>query len=260
VARWARWFGGDRAPPPAPPERESGVGRLLRETRLAKGMTIEEVERDTRINRLYIEALEAEHFDALPAPVYARGFMRSYARYLELDADDAVASVPRDLPRPADLEPLPGLRRTSGGAGGLPSVDPRIVLAAIVGITVLVALWFFAASLGGGTGLDIPEPTPGAGESGDRPPLRAPPGGASETGSGGAIEVPPFDVGTTPNFIGVQRDTAVALLEQLGLAPFVAETVSELPAGVVFDQSPAAGDPIEAGDVITLIISTGPSP
>lgn len=262
MTRWTRWFGGGDVGPVPPVQRESGIGELLRDTRQAKGLSLEEVERDTRINRLYLEALEAEHFDALPAPVYVRGFMRSYARYLELDPEEAARSVPTDLPRPAGLEPMPGLRRTPSGRS-LPSIDPRVLLAAIAGIAVLVALWFFASSLGGGTGLSIPPPaTPAAGgvaEPADRPPLRVPAGSdGSDAESAGATEVPPFDIGTTPDFTGVRRETAVALLEQLGLVPFVAETVSEQPAGVVFRQSPEPGAAIEAGDVITLVVSLGP--
>ena len=261
MTRWTRWFGGDRAAPAPPAPRESGIGELLRDTREAKGLSFEDVERDTRINRLYLEALEAEHFDALPAPVYVRGFMRSYARYLELDPEHAARSVPTDLPRPAGLEPLPGLRRSPGG-GSLPSVDPRVLLAVVAGVAALIALWFFASSLGGGTGLSIPPPaTPAAGgvaEPAGRPPLRVPAGSdSSGTESAGATEVPPFDIGTAPDFTGVRRETAVALIEQLGLVPFVAETVSEQPAGVVFRQSPAPGAPIEAGDVITLVVSLG---
>lgn len=255
MTRWTRWFGGGDAGPVPPVQRESGIGELLRDTRQAKGLSLEEVERDTRINRLYLEALEAEHFDALPAPVYVRGFMRSYARYLELDPEEAARSVPTDLPRPAGLEPMPGLRRTPSGRS-LPAIDPRVLLAVIAGVAALVALWFFASSLGGGTGLSIPPPTPdgGVAEPAARPPLRVPAGSDGV----GATEVPPFDIGTTPDFTGVRRETAVALLEQLGLVPFVAETVSEQPAGVVFRQSPQPGAAIAAGDVITLVVSLGP--
>ena len=58
------------------------LGELLREARRQRAITLADVERDTRINATYIGALEAERFDVLPAPVYARGFLRSYARYL----------------------------------------------------------------------------------------------------------------------------------------------------------------------------------
>ena len=85
---------------PANPEPQARLGDWLRDARQRKGMTFTEIERITRINRHYLEALETEHFDVLPAPVYARGFLRSYARTLGLDPEEAIAMMPADLPRP----------------------------------------------------------------------------------------------------------------------------------------------------------------
>src|SRR5690606_16750342 len=93
--------------------RAREMGERLRATRIGHALTLEEAEQTTKINRVYLAALEEGRFETLPAPVYARGFMRSYARYLGIDPEEAVAAVPRDLPRPAGLEPLPGLLRTA---------------------------------------------------------------------------------------------------------------------------------------------------
>src|SRR5690606_34315922 len=60
-------------------ERAVAMGKRLRDQRVRSGLSIVDVERDTRINRVYLEALEEAHFDVLPAPIYARGFVRSYA-------------------------------------------------------------------------------------------------------------------------------------------------------------------------------------
>lgn len=61
------------------------IGETLRSARERRGLTIEQVAHETRISARFIEALEAEEFEALPAPVYVRGFLRSYANYLKLD-------------------------------------------------------------------------------------------------------------------------------------------------------------------------------
>lgn len=63
----------------------AGIGETLRSTRERRGITVEQVAQDTRISLRFIEALEDEQFDELPAPVYVRGFLRSYANYLKLD-------------------------------------------------------------------------------------------------------------------------------------------------------------------------------
>ncbi|MBX3069999.1 MAG: helix-turn-helix domain-containing protein [Thermomicrobiales bacterium] len=63
----------------------SVFGDTLRQARAQKGLTLREVERDLRINRHYLAALEEESFEHLPALTYQRGIVRSYAIYLGLD-------------------------------------------------------------------------------------------------------------------------------------------------------------------------------
>jgi cytoskeletal protein RodZ len=63
------------------------IGRQLREAREKLGLTLEEVERATRIRLHHLEALERGDLDALPSAVQARGFLRNYADFLGLDAE-----------------------------------------------------------------------------------------------------------------------------------------------------------------------------
>lgn len=71
----------------------AGIGETLRNARVARGLTIEQAAQDTRISPRFLAALEEEQFDALPAPVYVRGFLRSYANYLRLDATPLLAQL-----------------------------------------------------------------------------------------------------------------------------------------------------------------------
>ena len=61
------------------------VGQLLRETREARGQTLEDAERSTRIRAKFLAALEADNFAALSSTAQARGFLNNYAQYLGLD-------------------------------------------------------------------------------------------------------------------------------------------------------------------------------
>ena len=63
----------------------AGIGEALRSTRERRGLSIDQVAQDTRISPRFLEALEAEQFNELPAPVYVRGFLRSYANYLKIE-------------------------------------------------------------------------------------------------------------------------------------------------------------------------------
>ncbi|VGO20521.1 helix-turn-helix domain-containing protein [Pontiella sulfatireligans] len=62
------------------------IGQQLESARHAKGVTVSEAGRATKILSKFIEAMEADDFGALSAPVYARSFIKMYAQYLGLDA------------------------------------------------------------------------------------------------------------------------------------------------------------------------------
>jgi hypothetical protein len=119
------------------------LGDWLVRARETRGLTLEDAERDTRISRRYLQALEDERFDIIPAPVYARGFLRSYSQYLGLDPQEAMARYPRDeevyagpaaQPRPArqvreqrpavGAENRPTWRRPTPIRGGSSGVIP----------------------------------------------------------------------------------------------------------------------------------------
>jgi transcriptional regulator with XRE-family HTH domain len=89
------------------------LGSLLTRAREARGLTLEDAERDTRISRRYLQALEAEQFEVIPAPVYARGFLRSYSQYLGIDPQEALAMFPRDDDGDYQREPTPAPVRAS---------------------------------------------------------------------------------------------------------------------------------------------------
>jgi cytoskeletal protein RodZ len=75
------------------------IGSELRETRLRLGLTLERVEKETRIRRRYLEALEEERFDELPGEAYAKGFLRTYADHLGLDGVQFLARYRERFPR-----------------------------------------------------------------------------------------------------------------------------------------------------------------
>ena len=66
-------------------------GKTLREAREAKGLTIEQVADTTRIMPSMIEALEAENFSKIAAPLYGRGFVKLYCTAIGLDPEPLVA-------------------------------------------------------------------------------------------------------------------------------------------------------------------------
>ena len=61
------------------------LGNNLREARQRRRIDLVAAEQDTKIRSKYLAALETEDFDVLPGPVFVRGFLRTYSRYLGLD-------------------------------------------------------------------------------------------------------------------------------------------------------------------------------
>ena len=91
------------------------IGEALRGAREGLGLTVEQAAVDTRISARFLEALEMERFEDLPADVYVRGFIRSYAAYLRLDPIPLLATFEYagDSPAPPIGAPFGGHGRSS---------------------------------------------------------------------------------------------------------------------------------------------------
>jgi hypothetical protein len=114
------------------------IGALLAETRKAQGLTLGQASAATRIRGAHLSALESGAFDRLPAPVYAFGYLRTYARFLGLDTDSLLAGVtqaPHDAGRAMSLSAMPTRPRlTISGP----------MLAAAVCVLLAAAFMFYA--------------------------------------------------------------------------------------------------------------------
>ena len=63
------------------------VGDILRREREKQGLTIQDVESETSIRALYLTAIEKGDYQVLPGDVYTKGFIRNYAKFLNIDGD-----------------------------------------------------------------------------------------------------------------------------------------------------------------------------
>lgn len=84
------------------------IGERLKAARIAKGLSLEDVQQALKIRRRYLEAIEGGRIGEIPGLVYARGFIRSYARLLGVDveADLVAASGPREGPMEPGAHPV----------------------------------------------------------------------------------------------------------------------------------------------------------
>jgi hypothetical protein len=102
------------------------LGETLRQARLDRGVSLADAEDETHIRLKYLEALEAEDFGVLPALVYTRGFIRTYARYLGLDPESTL-----DLYAPARVREERSLLRPA---------TPQLTASRPISIRIFVAV------------------------------------------------------------------------------------------------------------------------
>jgi cytoskeletal protein RodZ len=68
----------------------SALGIRLRELREAKGVSLDDIARSTRVGKRHLEALESETWSELPSPVFVKGFIRAYCDFLEASPNEAL--------------------------------------------------------------------------------------------------------------------------------------------------------------------------
>jgi len=169
---------------------KNGIGDLLREAREARGHSLEDVEKATRIRVKYLEALESGDFGVLPSATQARGFLRNYAQFLGLDAEAVLARYGEAVnkksflslaaPRPKPVEGARSERPTLARARRPRLLSPDLLIAAVVTLGLGSLLLWGGAQLASGlaatpTGTRAPATaTPGAGTAAARPDTPTP--------------------------------------------------------------------------------------
>jgi len=88
-------------------EEQMSVGALLRAAREQKGWTVEQVVQQLKLARRQVEAMEGDDFAALPGNTFARGFVRNYARLLQLDPQPVLAQLEQQLPQEREQVAFP---------------------------------------------------------------------------------------------------------------------------------------------------------
>ena len=83
------------------------VGQKLREQRVTKGLTVEEVSKATKIRASYLLAIEKGEYQKLPASTYIQGFVRNYAKYLNLKEEEVLAIFRREFDEEKTFKILP---------------------------------------------------------------------------------------------------------------------------------------------------------
>ena len=111
------------------------LGEKLRAAREQRGISISEVAEQTRISPLYLEAIDADNYKTLPGGIFNKGFVRSYAKYVGIDEQEALQDYSRLIAetQPADDGEFKAYRPevlTDDRAAS--SIVPTVIFAAVI--------------------------------------------------------------------------------------------------------------------------------
>ncbi|MCW3481364.1 helix-turn-helix domain-containing protein [Neisseriaceae bacterium JH1-16] len=125
-----------------------GVGTRLKAAREAAGLSLGDVADRLKLSIRQLEALESDSYDVLPGPAFVRGFVRNYARFLDIDSAPLMAALESRVPSVAkvvenfahEVEPEPGEVESSRSRG------PLVVLGLLVVVGLAGAGWWWSKS------------------------------------------------------------------------------------------------------------------
>src|SRR5680860_283804 len=129
------------------------IGETLRSARGREKVGIKEVEKVTKIRGKYIQALEDEDFGAIPGATYVKAFLRTYAEYLDLDANALLQQYQEEYGSEGGPTSVAGRSQSSthvkvgefGGRNGPGDrLNPLWLILAIAGVAVLAILIWIA--------------------------------------------------------------------------------------------------------------------
>jgi cytoskeleton protein RodZ len=218
----------------------SALGEEFRSAREARSLSLSDVAERLHIRSVYLAAIEDEDWHVIGAPVYVRGFMRTYARFLGLDPEAAVARFAQTVPAgtPAASTPRPpaasanekrtAAERSSPSLAAILSIIVAVLVVAFVGYEFYQYRAGAPAGIPVADGSAVPADTTVVGDAAGSPP---PDAAATDAGSVGAI--PPVVPSAAP--VAAKRGLSLHVTETSWLRVTVDGTVvleGTLPAGV----------------------------
>jgi cytoskeleton protein RodZ len=147
------------------------IGNTLREARVRRSITLQQVEEDTKIRVKYVQAMENEDFDVMPGATFVKGFLRTYSEYLSLDPEVMLDEYRSRGAKSAEIqEPFGGVSMLGSPRGH--RGRNTVVLVAVICLLVLGVIWILGrggdsqpSTKPGALGITSPSPSPSASES-----------------------------------------------------------------------------------------------
>ncbi len=119
-------------------EKDIDFGKELAEARKAKNYTVEEISEHIKIPVHTINIIEASDLDKLPAPTFARGYIRAYAKFLEISEDNVLEKYSLAVPRVEEVTLKPRSNLPGEASSQSPLVKSITMLLVLAGIAAVI--------------------------------------------------------------------------------------------------------------------------
>jgi len=123
------------------------LGTRLKEARLSKGYSLDDLQEITKIQKRYLVGIEEGNYSIMPGSFYVRAFIKQYAEAVGLDAEEILETYKNELPStPNDqvsqsMTNSPSRRKvTKGPSNKMMEAMPKIIVALFI-IVIIVAIW-----------------------------------------------------------------------------------------------------------------------
>lgn len=137
------------------------ISDILKETRLKKGLQLIDVEKETKIKLIFLEALERGDFKKLPSESYALGFVKTYASYLGMSQATAAALFRREY-ESKQIDIMPTYKKKQpGGRKRISFKSPKGFFILFFGVLLCIYLIFQFSFLFMGPKLAVDSPKEG---------------------------------------------------------------------------------------------------
>lgn len=140
------------------------LGKTLRDARIAKGYTLDDLQQTTKIQKRYLIAIEDQNFDELPGDFYVRAFIKQYADMVDLDGAELLKQFDSALPSTQTQEYVDKVNENNPETRSQQrQVDERyvklrrtipVIGIVIVVLVILVGIWVAASHNGNNTAKD----------------------------------------------------------------------------------------------------------
>jgi len=119
------------------------VGIMLREARMAKGISLDQAEAVTRIRKKFLLSMESDDFFSLPSVTYAKGFVKNYSEFLSLDSRVMLAFFRRQTEEKPSATVMPKGMSDPLNTTSFTLTPGKFVLILIAGLIGLFLFYFF---------------------------------------------------------------------------------------------------------------------